>query len=136
MAAPTVTWATYPDWLVGVQWSVVSLKVDGETLLPPDGADVHVTFESTGRLWGNLGCNRFDTAWFGNGEHPDEIGIAWTEMGCADAEDWFEVAYLLGSAYQEGWHPVARDEGGGSVELETPAGLIVLAKAGGSGVGG
>jgi len=136
VAASTVTWPTYPDWLVGVQWSVERLEVDGETLLPPNGADVHVTFEPTGRLWGNLGCNRFDTAWFGDNEHPDEIGIAWTEMGCVDVLDWFEVAYLLDSAYQKGWYPVARDEGGGTVELETPSGVIVLAEAGSSGVGG
>jgi hypothetical protein len=31
---------------------------------------------------------------------------------------------------------VARDEGGGTVELETPSGVIVLAEAGSSGVGG
>ncbi|MBM16925.1 MAG: META domain-containing protein [Acidimicrobiales bacterium] len=136
LAAPTVTWPTYPDWLVGVQWSVVSLEVDGETLLPPDGADVHVTFETAGRLSGNLGCNRFETAWTGEDDDPDEIGTAWTEMGCVDVDDWFEVAYLLNSTYQNGWYLVVRDDVGDTVELETPAGVIVLAEAGGSGVGG
>jgi heat shock protein HslJ len=136
LAAPTVTWPTYPDWLVGVQWSVVSLEVDGETLLPPDGADVHVTFETTGRLSGNLGCNWFGTAWTGEEDDPGEIGISWTEMGCADVEDWFEVARLFHSVYEDGWHSAARAGTTGIVRFEAPDGVVLLAEAGGSGVGG
>ncbi len=119
-----------------MQWSVVSLEVDGETLLPPDGADAHVTFETAGRLSGNLGCNRFETAWTGEDDDPDEIGTAWTEMDCVDIDDWFEVAHLLNSTYQDGWYLVVRDDVSDTVELEAPSGVIVLAEAGGSGVGG
>ena len=121
-----MTWPTFPDGLVGIEWQVTGVELDGVPVDRPEGAEAFVSFHADGILSGSLGCNGFGAGWGGDDAHPDFIGIGQTMALCGDAIDWDEVAVVLQGIYEDGISSFRQDEVTGAAWLRTAYGVLEL----------
>ena len=123
-ASTTVTTTTTPlatrGGFVGTRWSVVGLITGGITEPPPEGSDVHITFDTGGWIDGSLGCNSMSGQRVPDGATLVLGGVGNTKMACGDVIDWLDLREHL-------YGPVTvtvHDDG--SAELVTDKGTIIL----------
>lgn len=86
------------DGVTGRLWYVHVVVLEGDMAIPqPPGAPATIRFDADGTFSGEAGCNTYSGRYEG-GAPAGQISlgeIAITEMGCLDAEDWFELLDVL-----------------------------------------